>query len=45
MKFLMVLGPGFDEKLYEEAMIVVLKKYGHVPDQQMRHSPLLRFSH
>lgn len=30
------LGPGFDEKIYEEAMIVVLKKYGHVPDQQKR---------
>lgn len=30
------LGPGFDEKIYEEAMIVVLKKYGHVPEQQKR---------
>lgn len=30
------LGPGFAEEIYEEAMIVVLKKYGHVPDQQKR---------
>lgn len=30
------LGPGFDEKIYEEAMIVVLKKYGYVPEQQKR---------
>ena len=30
------LGPGFDEKIYEEAMIVVLKKYDHVPEQQKR---------
>lgn len=30
------LGPGFDEKIYEEAMIVVLKKYGHTPEQQKR---------
>jgi GxxExxY protein len=30
------LGPGFDEKIYEEAMIVVLNKYGHVPEQQKR---------
>lgn len=30
------LGPGFAEDIYEEAMIVVLKKYGHVPEQQKR---------
>lgn len=30
------LGPGFDEKIYEEAMIVILTKYGHVTDQQKR---------
>jgi GxxExxY protein len=30
------LGTGFDEKIYEEAMIVVLNKYGHVPEQQKR---------
>lgn len=30
------LGPGFDEKIYEEAMIVVLKKYGHISEQQKR---------
>ena len=30
------LGPGFAEEIYEEAMLVVLKKYGHVPEQQKR---------
>lgn len=30
------LGPGFAEDIYEEAMIVVLKKYGHTPEQQKR---------
>ncbi|MBI5825498.1 MAG: GxxExxY protein [Chloroflexi bacterium] len=30
------LGPGFAEDIYEEAMIFVLKKYGHVPEQQKR---------
>lgn len=30
------LGPGFAEDIYEEAMIVVLKKYGHIPEQQKR---------
>ncbi len=30
------LGPGFAESIYEEAMIVVLKKYGHIPEQQKR---------
>lgn len=30
------LGPGFAEDIYEEAMIVVLKKYGHAPEQQRR---------
>jgi GxxExxY protein len=29
-------GPGFAENIYEEAMIVVLKKYGHTPEQQKR---------
>jgi GxxExxY protein len=29
-------GPGFAEDIYEEAMIVVLKKYGHLPEQQKR---------
>jgi GxxExxY protein len=28
--------PGFAEDIYEEAMIVVLKKYGHIPEQQKR---------
>jgi GxxExxY protein len=30
------LGPGFAEDIYEEAMIVVLKKYGRMPEQQKR---------
>ncbi|MBI3165803.1 MAG: GxxExxY protein [Anaerolineales bacterium] len=30
------LGPGFDEEIYEESMIVVLKKYGYSPEQQKR---------
>lgn len=30
------LGPGFAEEIYEEALIVVLKKYGHIPEQQKR---------
>ena len=30
------LGPVFDQKIYEEAMLVVLKKYGHVTEQQKR---------
>jgi GxxExxY protein len=30
------LGPGFAEDIYEEAMIVVLKKYEHIPEQQKR---------
>ena len=30
------LGPGFAEDIYEEAMIVVLKKYRHTPEQQKR---------
>lgn len=36
MRFFNGLGPGFDEKIYEEAKIVVLKKYDHVPEQQKR---------
>jgi GxxExxY protein len=30
------LGPGFDEDIYEEAMIIVLKKYCHEVEQQKR---------
>lgn len=30
------LGPGFDENIYEEAMLIVLKKYQHVIEQQKR---------
>jgi GxxExxY protein len=28
------LGPGLDEKLYERALIIELRKRGHVVDQQ-----------
>ncbi len=28
------LGPGFAENIYEEATILVLKKYGHIIEQQ-----------
>ena len=30
------LGPGFAEEIYEAAMIVVLTKYGHLPEKQKR---------
>ena len=30
------LGPGFDEKIYENAMLVVLEKNNHVIEQQKR---------
>jgi GxxExxY protein len=30
------LGPGFDENVYENAMVIVLKKQAHVVDQQKR---------
>lgn len=30
------LGPGFDENVYENAMVIVLKKQAHVIDQQKR---------
>ncbi len=34
MAVLNELGPGLDEKLYERAMIIELKKLGHAVDQQ-----------
>jgi GxxExxY protein len=34
MKVLNELGPGLDEKLYERALIIELRKLGHVVDQQ-----------
>jgi len=30
------LGPGFPEEIYEEAMVIVLQKYGHKVEQQKR---------
>ena len=30
------LGPGFDEKIYENAMVVVLEKSNHIIEQQKR---------
>ena len=30
------LGPGFGEDIYEEAMVIVLKKYSHEVEQQKR---------
>jgi len=30
------LGPGFDEDVYENAMVIVLKKHSHVVEQQKR---------
>ncbi|HEY5551147.1 MAG TPA: GxxExxY protein [Opitutaceae bacterium] len=34
MAVLNELGPGLDEKLYERALIIELRKRGHVVDQQ-----------
>ena len=34
MKVLNELGPGLDEKLYERALVIELRKRGHVVDQQ-----------
>jgi len=30
------LGPGFDEQIYENAMVIVLEKRAHVVEQQKR---------
>lgn len=30
------LGPGFDEKIYENAMVIALEKRAHIVDQQKR---------
>ena len=34
MQVLNVLKPGLDEKLYERAMVIELRKRGHVVHQQ-----------
>ncbi len=34
MAVLNELGPGLDEKLYERALVIELRKRGHVVDQQ-----------
>ena len=34
MRVLNELGPGLDEKLYERALVIELRKQGHVVDQQ-----------
>ena len=34
MKVLNELGPGLDEKLYERALVIELRKCGHEVDQQ-----------
>lgn len=36
MKVLNALGPGLDEKLYENALVIELTKRGHVVSQQNR---------
>ena len=33
-----VLNPGLDEKLYERALIIELRKRGHVVEQQIAHA-------
>ena len=30
------LGPGFEEDVYENALVIVLKKYNHIVEQQKR---------
>ncbi len=37
MQVLNVLKPGLDEKLYERAMVIELRKRGHVVHQQKEH--------
>jgi GxxExxY protein len=36
MKVLNTLRPGLDEKIYERALVIELRKRGHVVDQQLR---------
>ncbi|HTX64754.1 MAG TPA: GxxExxY protein [Opitutaceae bacterium] len=38
MKVLNVLKPGLDEKAYENALVIELKKQGHRLDQQRRYT-------
>ena len=40
MKVLNTLKPGLDEKVYENALVVELKKRGHKIDQQRRQFPV-----
>ena len=37
MKVLNTLKPGLDEKLYENALVIELRKRGHKVDQQKQH--------
>jgi len=37
MKVLNTLRPGLDEKLYERALVIELRKQGIPCDQQVRH--------
>ena len=37
MKVLNTLGPGLDEKIYENALVIELRKRGHKVDQQKQH--------
>ncbi len=38
MTVLNELGPGLDEKLYERALVIELRKRGHAVDQQKSYS-------
>jgi GxxExxY protein len=40
MKVLYSLRPGLDEKLYENALVIELRKRGHMVDQQKQFSVL-----
>jgi GxxExxY protein len=40
MKVLNTLGPGLDEKAYENALVIELRKRGHVVEQQRRFDVL-----
>ena len=40
MTVLNTLKPGLDEKIYENALVIELRKRGHKADQQKQHSVL-----
>ena len=42
MKVLNTLKPGLDEKAYENALVIELRKRGHQVDQQKRFNPIKR---